>query len=188
MKACRLREGFPVIVLLVSSLLVGCVTPPVPVDEKHAKHAKYATVDESAMLPLLGYFELLQRMSPQELARERIVLAAMPQTPVTLVRMAALLGQPRAPMDLARALGLLESVLKSREPVAVSLLPLARTMTVQYQERLKLEQQNEKLLQQLKESQRRSGELQEKLDALADIERSLPARPTAGDTLPGATR
>ena len=181
MKACRLSVGFPVFVLLASTLLAGCVTPPVPVDEKHAKHAKYATVDESAMLPLLGYFQLLQRMSPQELARERIVLAAMPQTPVTLVRMAALLGQPRAPMDLARALGLLESVLKSTEPVAVSLLPLARTMTVQYQERLKLEQQ-------LKESQRRSGELQEKLDALADIERSLPARPTAGDTLPGATR
>ena len=48
--------------------------------------------------------------------------------------------------------------------------------------------QNEKLAQQLKESQRRSGELQEKLDALADIERSLPVRPTAGENLPGAPR
>lgn len=185
MKACRLRGGFPVIVLFAATLLAGCVTPPAPAVNKNDRPV---SVDESAMLALLGYFQLLQRMSPQELARERTALAAMPQTPVTLVRMAALLGQPRAPMDLGRALGLLEIVLKSREPAAISLLPLARTMTIQYQERLKLELQNERLLQQLKESQRRGGELQEKLDALADIERSLPARPTAGDTLPGATR
>jgi hypothetical protein len=51
---------------------------------------------------------------------------------------------------------------------------------------LRLETQNEKLLQQLKDSQRRSSELQEKLDALTDIERSLPARPTAGSNPPGA--
>ena len=48
MKACRLSVGFPVFVLLASTLLAGCVTPPVPVDEKHAKHAKYATVDDAA--------------------------------------------------------------------------------------------------------------------------------------------
>jgi hypothetical protein len=48
--------------------------------------------------------------------------------------------------------------------------------------------QNEKLTQQLKESLRRSGELQEKLDALADIERSLPVRPNPADNLPGPLR
>ena len=99
-----------------------------------------------------------------------------------------LLGQVRGPMDLYRALALLEAVLKSGDPAAASLHPLARTLANQYQERLKLEMQNEKLAQQLKESQRRSGELQEKLDALADIERSLPVRPTAGENLPGAPR
>ena len=34
-----------------------------------------------------------------------------------------------------------------------------------------------RLAQQLKESQRKRDELQEKIDALADIERSIPIRP-----------
>jgi len=53
---------------------------------------------------------------------------------------------------------------------------------------LKLEAQNDKLLQQLKDSQRRSSELQEKLDALTDIERSLPVRPTPAGNAPGVPR
>ena len=73
--------------------------------------------------------------------------------------------------------------------MAVSLNPLVRTLAVQYAERLKLEVQNDKLVQQLKENQRRSGELQEKLDALANIERSLPVRPPAAESIvPGAPR
>jgi hypothetical protein len=93
----------------------------------------------------------------------------------------------RGPL-IVRALGLLDGVLKSREPAAASLHPLARALASQYQERLKLESQNDKLLQQLKDSQRRSSELQEKLDALTDIERSLPVRPTPAGNAPGVPR
>jgi len=187
MKLYRTRSALPG--LLAAALLAACATPPAPdVPPPPAATEVETEVDASAMLPLLAYFQRLHRMSAQEMVRERNVLASLPPSPATQVRLAMLLGHVRGPMDLFRALALLESVLKSSDPAAASLHPLARTLANQYQERLKLEMQNEKLAQQLKESQRRSGELQEKLDALADIERSLPVRPTAGENSPGASR
>lgn len=191
MKSYRMHSAWPGLLLAV--LLAACVTQPVPdvppppaVLEVEAEVE--VEVDASEVVPLLAYFQHLLRMSAQELVRERNVLAVLAPSPANQVRLAMLLGQVRGPMDLYRAQALLETVLKSGEPDAVTLHPLARTVANQYQERLKLEMQNEKLAQQLKESQRRSGELQEKLDALAHIERSLPVRPTAGDNLPGALR
>ncbi|MFZ4538746.1 permease [Propionivibrio sp.] len=194
MKTYRLRTLW--LGLLATVLLAACATPPVPEPEVEAPPApEVVMVNETAMLPLLGYLQRVHRMPPKELARERIVLAAIPQTPATQVRMAMLLGQPRGPMDLVRAIGLLEGVLKSGDPAAASLHPLARALANQYSERLKLHLQNEKLViqneklvQQLKESMTRSDELQEMLDALAEIERSLPLRPKGGEGLPGAPR
>jgi hypothetical protein len=185
-----------VVPLFAALFLAACAIPPdaihddasVPVEDPWRKKKSAVTVDETAMLPLLGYHQLLMRMSPQELLRERTILASIPQTPAVGVRLAMLLGQPRGPMDLFRAQGLLENILKSSDPAAASLHPLARALAAQYGERLKLEMQNEKLNQQLKESQRRNSELQEKLDALADIERTLPVRPAAGDNPPGVPR
>lgn len=160
------------LLILIGALTACASAPPI------------VGVDESAMLPLLGYAQQIQSFSPQELARERVVLAAVPPTPSVQVRTAMLLGQPRATNDLVRALGLLDTVLKSSAPEAVSLQPLARTLASQYQERLRLETQNEKLGQQLRESreaqrdsQRRNDELQKKLEALTDIEQSLSTRP-----------
>ena len=182
MTACRLRNRW--LGLLGATLLAACATQPVPEPES-SPPPPVVKVDEAAMLPLLGYLQLLQHMSPQELQRQRGVLAAIPQTPAAQVRLAILLGQPRGSADLVRALSLLDGVLKSRDPAAASLHPLARALASQYQERLKLETQNERLLQQFKDSQRRSIELQEKIEALTDIERSLPVRPTAGKNAPG---
>ena len=183
----RMRSIWPG--LLAAVLLAACATQPVPeVPPPPTAPVVEAEFDASAMWPLLAYLQRVHRMSAQELVRERNVLAVLPPSPATQVRLAMLLGQVRGPMDLYRALALLETVLKSGDPAVASLHPLARTLTNQYQERLKLEMQNEKLVQQLKESQRRNGELQEKLDALADIERSLPVRPTAGENLLGAPR
>ncbi len=190
---------------LASIMLAACVTVPAPVQEVRAApvaEEKIVKVDETAMLPLLGYFQLLYRLSPKELARERTMLAAIPQTPSAHVRMSMLLGQTNGPQDLARALSLMEGVLKSSDPAASSLHPLARALAIQYNERLRIQTQSEKLQmqnekfviqngqldQQLKESSRRNGELQEKLDALADIERSLPVRPANGQAPPGAAR
>ena len=90
-----------------------------------------------------------------------------------------LLGHPRVQQDLGKALSLLDSVLKSSEPAAIAFHPLAREIADNYLERTKLEAQLEKQGLQLKESQRKATELQEKLDSLADIERTLTPRPPA---------
>ena len=178
---------------LAATLLVGCATrPAVDVPAPPATVASYdekiVRVNESSMLPLLGYSQLLAQMSPQELVRERAVLLYIPPTPSSHLRLAMLYGQTRATADLPRAQALLDKVLRSSELAAASLHPLARLLATQYQERLRLQGQNEKLTLQVTENQRRSGELQDKLDALADIERSLPARSTGGETAPGVAR
>lgn len=164
--------------LLLAFLLAACAGPrPVPPAEPVPAPPR---VDESQVLPVLGYYQLLARMSPQELGRERIVLAALPPSPAVQVRMAMLAAHPRGQADVSKALTLLEAVLKSSEPMAVGLHPLARLLADQLGERQKLEKLADTANQQLKDTQRRAGELQEKLDALTDIERSLPARPRAG--------
>ena len=191
--------------LLTIAMLVGCTTQTTQLRAPLETPATTATVtvaadkntklDETAMLPLLGYFQLLLRLTPQELARERAMLASIPQTPATHVRMAMLLGLSRTPGDLVRAQGLLETVLKSTDQAAVSLFPVARMLANQYNERQKVQMQNEKLAGQneqlglqLKDSVRRGGELQEKLDALADIERTLPVRSPTSETASGSAR
>ena len=180
-------------------IIAGCATVPVPepeaeepaIDESPRVEVK---VDETAMLPLLGYLQRLPGMSAKELARERKTLAALPQTPSVRLRMAMLLGQARTPANLPRAQSLLAGILKSNEASANSLHPLARLLTTHYSERQKLEQQNTRLTTQMNElegrlgdSERRNEELQRKIDALADIERSLPKPPAAGNGA-GATR
>ena len=90
-----------------------------------------------------------------------------------------LLGHPRVQQDLGKGLALLDSVLKSSDPAAQLFHPLARQVADNYLERLKLEGQVDKQGQQLKDSQRKIGELQDKLDSLADIERTLTPRPRA---------
>lgn len=139
-----------------------------------------AVIDETAMLPLLDYSQRLQRMSPQELQGQRAVLEELPSTPATDLRLAMLLAQPRGPLDLVRALRLLQAVLSAGEPAALSVHPLARTLATQYRERLQLVRQRARLRLQLQDSEQRGDELQDKLDALTAIERSLPVRPTGG--------
>ena len=137
---------------------------------------KGGRVDEATPESALQYYQGLGKMSGAELGRERMVLVAVPQTPYTQVRMAMLLGHPRGQHDLTKALGLLDAVLKSNDPVAVPFHPLARQVADNYLERLRLEGQLDKQGQQLKESQRKAAELQDKLDSVADIERTLTPR------------
>lgn len=198
-RATQIRLPRCCVWLAVVALLSACVTPPEPVvaeepviEETPRVEIK---VDETAMLPMLGYLQLLPRMSTKELARQRQTLAALPQTPSVQLRTAMLLGQPRTPPNLAKAQSLLAGILKSNEPNASSLHPLARLMAAHYGERQRLEQQNSRLTaqmteleQQLLDSQRRNDELQRKIDALADIERSLPKPPAAIEVPTGAAK
>jgi hypothetical protein len=163
--------------LLLCLVLAGCAaTPTAP---------RVPRFDDPGPEPALNYYHFLSRMTANELGRERMVLAALPANPNTQIRTAMLLGHPRGPQDLLKATALLESLMKSTDPVSISLQPLARMLADNYIERQKLESQIDRQGVQLKESQRKAVELQEKIDKLADIERSLPPRRPAA---PGAAR
>lgn len=163
-------------IFALAVLMAGCAATPPAVPPA----APPVTASEDAgPLPTLAYYQMLQRMTPAQVNRERMVLAALPPTPNTQVRTAMVLGHPRGQQDFTKALALLEGVLKSTDPGSVSLHPLARLLADNYSERQKLETQLEKQGQQLKDSQRKTVELQEKIDELADIERTLPQRPRA---------
>ena len=161
----HLRRLLPV---LAATLLTACTALA-----ELGENSAYA----DSQYGLMSYFQQLQRMTPQALARERNRLTPTPQSPAGQVRLAMLLGQTHAANDLSRASGLLGALMKSNAPEAVRLHPLIQLLSAQYHERAKAEAQNEKLAQQLKESQQQNEKLQEKLSAIADIENTLQSRP-----------
>ena len=175
------------VTLALLMLLAGCASAPPAVVIQPANGASLVVEDAGPVSPLT-YYQILQRMTPAQISRERMALAALPGTPNTQVRTAMVLGYPRTQQDLTKALSLLDSVLKSTDPAAIALHPLARLLADNYGERLRLDTQLEKQGQQLKESQRKAVELQEKIDGLADIERTLPQRPRATRSGSGAVR
>lgn len=177
-------------------LVAGCVQTPVPVNSKPA-------VEIHGAVPLLAYYQALDRLSSAELVRESRFLATLPAGPANQIRLAMVIGHPRGQADIAQALALVEQTLRSNEPTAVELHSLAQLLADQYGERLRLDNErlrldSERLRQEgllerqgslLKENQRKTQELQEKLKSLADIERSLSApRPRAEQGAQGGQR
>lgn len=169
----KFGAGRRLLPFMIASLVGGCALNP-------PEERPPAPLEVPGVLPVLAYYQSLQRMSVADMSRERTALAAQAAGPGNQLRLAMLLGHPRGAQDLNRALGLLDSVLKSPEPSAQSLHPLARLLADNFNERLRLDMQVEKqgtqLKEQLKESQRKAVELQEKLNGLADIERTLSPR------------
>lgn len=160
----------------------GCAINP------SEKIAEVEVVAPSPMPPL-SYYQMLSRLTSAELGRERMVLAALPRLPNTQLRLAMLLGYPRAQQDLARAMIQLDAVLKSTDLAAIELHPLARMLADNYAERQKMDAHLDRQGLQLKESQRKAAELQQKIEGLADIERTLPQRPRAiRPAKPGSVR
>ena len=166
-----MKNRFSCLMLLLASL-AGCASaPPTAVFPSPEERA-------SALDAALEYRQTLVGMSGNELARERSELAARNADPEAQMRLALLHLLPRqGNVELARPLALLESVLKSSRPGALALQPLARLLVEQLNERQRLEGALDRQAQQLKESQKKVLELQEKIDRLAEIERSLPQRP-----------
>lgn len=125
------------------------------------------------------------RLAPAELTREIARLGeaedASAETPLLL---AAALGQTRQPADTARALGLVQRVLANPAEAAQALHPLARLMEARLLQQRRLEEQLERQAQQLRDVQRRNDQLNERLEAVRAIERSLTTRPGPAPTSP----
>ncbi|MET0517247.1 MAG: hypothetical protein ABW005_00295, partial [Burkholderiaceae bacterium] len=132
---------------------------------------------DAAARQLLAYHERLRAMSPAELAQEVAPRddAALPPAAATQLALALMANHGAG--ELARAQALLDAVLRGSSPEAPDWQPLARLLAARLAEQRRLEEQIERLNQQARDAQRdnqrRLDQLNEKLEALKAIERSL---------------
>jgi len=141
--------------------------------------APAATPADLATREMLAFQEHARQLAPADLAKEIARFNDAPVGPRAGFELAVLLAQTRSNGDLARALGLLDGVLRSTAPEAAPLQPLARLVAARLTEQRRLEEQLERQSQQARENQRKIEQLNEKLEALKAIERSLTTRPAA---------
>ncbi len=185
-------------VLLPAALLAGCNsaprTPPAPValvvsaplpmvplaepPREAGPQASAPAPDASPVTQALAYADRVQRMAAADLAREVTRLGDAEDTPAASpLNLALALAQTRQPVDTARALALVQRLLGQGDGAAQALHPLARLLEARLLQQRRLEEQLERQAQQLRDAQRRTDQLNERLEAVRAIERSLTARP-----------
>lgn len=156
------------------------VAPPVPAQPG-------TTIDNvgehEATAAVLRYAERVRALPPTELALEIASLGEPGTQPLRQMQLALALMHSNQPVETARALGLVQRVAASTAGDAAPYRPLARLIAQRLMEQRKLEEAVERQAQQLREQQRRIEQLNERLEAMRAIERSLnnraPARPAA---------
>lgn len=110
-----------------------------------------------------------------------------PAPPPEVDALRAVLGQAedlRAALALGRSSAELAQALAQADAVATdarteALKPLATLLSARLAEQRRLQENVDKLTQQLRDSQRRNDQLHEKLEALKAIEQTLPGKPGA---------
>jgi hypothetical protein len=130
--------------------------------------------------PLLGYHQSLRRMSQGDLLKELSGLGLQQRSPRVAVQMGMVLMLTRGSGDLARAQALLDSVATSSDTDAAPFKPLAQLLSSNCAETRRLAEHAEKLALLQKENQRRIDQLNDMVEGLKTIERTLPARPASG--------
>lgn len=151
--------------------------PPAPVE--------VATPADLASRRALTNHEQLRSLPLNELAQEITRLSALPPTPDTAIDLAMALLLTRNGGEQLRAIALVEPLAKGATPDAEAWQPVARLLLARLQELRRLEDLLERRNQELRDSQRDVKQLNEKLEALKAIERSLAPRPISAVT-PGA--
>ncbi|MBV7535686.1 hypothetical protein KW842_07910 [Duganella sp. sic0402] len=149
--------------------------PPMPAPVIEVVTAPPPPPDEIG--PLLSYHQSLRRMSQGELLKELSGLGLQKRSPRVAIQMGMALMLTRGGGDLARAQALLDSVATSVELEAAPYRPLAQLLSSNCAETRRLYEHADKLAVQQKENQRRIDQLNEMLEGLKTIERTLPARP-----------
>ena len=142
--------------LCVLLALAGCQTPP-PAPEPPPPEPAPVCPEPPA--------------PPPQVEELKAVLATAEE-----LRKALALSQGRSSADLAQAAAQIELVATSTEPQAEPLKPLAALLSARLAEQRRLQDSVDKLTQQLRDSQRRNEQLNEKLEALKAIEQTLPAK------------
>lgn len=128
---------------------------------------------------LLRYADRIRGLSPAELALEVAALGDPAQSPERQLQLSLTLLQMNQPVETARALGLAQRVANSLAPESAPLKPLARLVAQRLMEHRKIEETLDKQNAQLREQARRIEQLNDRLEAMRAIERSINARPPA---------
>ncbi len=195
------RRHIGALVLAPTALLAACISPPpagtppapvavvvpapLPVAPPPAEPPREAPSPASAPVPeasqltqALAYADRVQRMPPAELTREIARLGEAEDTlAASPLHLALALAQTRQPVDTARALAQVQRLLGHNDPAMQPLQPLARLLEARLLQQRRLEEQLERQAQQLRDAQRRNDQLNERLEAVRAIERSMTARP-----------
>jgi len=155
-------------------------TPPAPEPERLPAPLPATDPADAAARDWLAWHQQWRNLSPEAMSQEAVRLndaTAAASSPAATMRLALALSLTRGGADAARALSLLEQVQRSPAPEAKVWQPWARTLSVRLQEQRRLEDQIERQNQQLRDGQRRIDQLNEKIEALRAIERSLSRTP-----------
>jgi hypothetical protein len=155
---------------------------PAPQAEPPAAPPSAAPAPAAAEPPavaLLAYADQVRTLAGPAATQELARLSGLAPTAANLLQMAMVLLQTRGPGDVGRAAQLLQRVQSEDSREARALHPLARLLAAHLAEQRKVEEQSERNAQQLRDSQRRVDQLQDRLDALRAIERARPNRPAA---------
>ncbi|MEO8653191.1 MAG: hypothetical protein ABI409_03610 [Ramlibacter sp.] len=157
---------------------------PAAVPARPAEPAAQAAVVDT----VLGFADRVRGMPSAELAQEINRLGDGSDSAVRSMQLAIALAQSKVPANTVRAQALLQRVLGQNEPDARALHPLARLIAPQLAESRRADEQIERQAQQLRDAQRRIDVLNERLEAVRTIERSLPSVPASGASSPAPAR
>ncbi|MBP7564370.1 MAG: hypothetical protein KA795_00030 [Burkholderiaceae bacterium] len=203
--ACRSLLG----ALLALGMVAGCAAPPpppvpapLPEPPVVVAPAPPPAVTSAPIVPpevqvaapvrprnsptdlLLAQADRLRALPPADLTAE-IARYGEPEDPIAQAELALALLNTRVPADTARALGLLQRAQAGTTPEARAVQPLVRLLIARAGEQRRLEDQIDKQNQQMRDTQRRIDQLNERLEAMRAIERSLTA-PRAPNSPTGA--
>jgi hypothetical protein len=171
--------------------VVPAPPPPPPVMPVEAEPMAPATqpalvftqLTQGPVAALLAYADRVRPLGGNELAAELARLGDPGDAPLSQMQVALVLAQTRVPADLVRAIGLMQRVAANPSADAQPLQPLARALAARYQEQRRVEDDRERQAQQLRDSQRRIEQLNDRIEALRAIERSF-ARPNSPPPAP----
>ena len=152
-------------------------SPPVtsaPVSPPEATVIKPVRARNEPLDQLLAQADRVRSLPQPELLAE-IARLGEPEDSLAQVELALALLQTRAPVDTARALGLLQRAQGASTANARAVQPLVRLLVARASEQRRLEDLVDKQNQQLRDGQRRLDQLNERLEAMRAIERSLTA-------------
>ncbi len=129
---------------------------------------------------VLGYIDRIRDLAPAELAQESRRLSDAGDSAIRLMQLAAALAQSKVPANTLRAQALLQRVLGQNDEETMPLRSLARLLSAQVAESRRADEQIERQAQQLRDAQKRIDQLNERLEAVRTIERSLRSPAAAG--------